>query len=131
MLPLPTEAFQCQETGANSTLKTSLNEQPENASSECCSIQEKDEKPELKGSEQKLEKAALAPRNTFASKYHEMPFVQEFVTENTTESELFWVAAWSLREMPQMLCQYPRKHTRTKSESKVEEITPNETLDFT
>ena len=77
-LLLPTEAFQSQETCANSTLKTSLEEQPEKASSQCCSMKEKDEKSELEGIEKELEKAALAPTNTFPSKYHEMPFLHDF-----------------------------------------------------
>ena len=94
-------------------------------------MKEKDEKSELEGIEKELKKAALAPRNTFPSKYHEMPFLHDFVTENSTEFELFRVAAWSRKEVPQMLCQYPRKHTRTKSEGKVGKATPNETLDFT
>ena len=94
-------------------------------------MKEKDETSELEGIEKELEKAALAPRNTFPSKYHEMPFLHDFVTENSTEFGLFLVAAVSCKEVPKMLCQFPRKHTRTKSESKVEKATPNETFDFT
>ena len=53
-------------------------------------MKEKDEKSELEGIEKEFEKAALAPRNTFPSKYNEMHVLHDFVTENRTESEFFW-----------------------------------------
>ena len=81
----PRKHFRAKTHAQNSNLKTSLKEQPEKASSQCCSMKEKEEKSELEGIEKELEKAALAPTNTFPSKNHEMPSLHDFVTENSIE----------------------------------------------
>ena len=63
-------------------------------------MKEKDETSELEGIEKEFKKAALASRNTFPSKYHEMPFLHDFMTKNSTEFELFLVAAWGYPRRP-------------------------------
>ena len=87
-------------------------------------MKEKVEKPELKGMEQELQTTALAPRNTFTSKYHDRPFLHDFVTLDSTEFRLFLVRAFSVdfehamqKRVRKMLCSYPRKHFRAKKQA--------------
>ena len=82
-------------------------------------MKEKVEKSKLKGMEEELKKTALAPRNTFTSKYRKRRFCHDFVTQNTTGFRLFLVCALSddfehalQKKVPKMLCQYPRKQFR-------------------
>ena len=67
----PRKHFRAKTHAQNSNLKTSLKKQPEKASSQCCSMKEKDEKSELRRIWKELEKAALAPRSalTRSAKY--------------------------------------------------------------
>ena len=74
--------------------------------------------------EQELKKAALSPRNTFTSKYHDMHFLHDFVTQNTTEFWLLLVRACSVdfehalqKKVRKMRCSYPRKHFRAKKQA--------------
>ena len=64
----PRKQFRANEHTENSNLKTSLNMQPENAISQCCSVKESDQKSHRKGLEFELEKAALSPWNAFPRK---------------------------------------------------------------
>ena len=79
-------------------------------------MKEKVEKSKLKGMEEELRNTALAPRNTFTSKYCDRCFCHDFVTPNTAEFRQFLVRAFSddfehalQKKVPKMLCQYPRK----------------------
>ena len=64
----PRKQFRANEDTENSNLKTSLNMQPENAISQCCSVKESDQKSHRKGLEFELEKAALPPWSAFPRK---------------------------------------------------------------
>ena len=87
-------------------------------------MKEKVEKSKLKGMEEELQNTALAPRNTFTSKYCDRCFCHDFVTPNTAEFRLFLVRAFSddfehalQKKVPKMLCQYPRKQFRANEDT--------------
>ena len=74
--------------------------------------------------EEELQNTALAPRNTFTSKYCDRCFCHDFVTPNTAEFRLFLVRAFSddfehalQKKVPKMLCQYPRKQFRANEDT--------------
>ena len=74
--------------------------------------------------EEELQNTALAPRNTFTSKYRKRRFCHDFVTQNTAEFRLFLVRALSddfehalQKKVPKMLCQYPRKQFRANEDT--------------
>ena len=87
-------------------------------------MKEKVEKSKLKGMEEELQNTALAPRNTFTSKYCDRCFCHDCVTPNTAEFRLFLVRAFSddfehalQKKVPKMLCQYPRKQFRANEDT--------------
>ena len=87
-------------------------------------MKEKVEQSKLKGMEVELQNTALAPRNTFTSKYCDRCFCHDFVTPNTSEFKLFLVRAFSddfehalQKKVPKMLCQYPRKQFRANEDT--------------
>ena len=80
--------FRAKTHAQNSNLKTSLEKQPENAISHCCSRKEKDEKSERNGMGmwKEIKKVALAPRNAIARS----AIFASFFVRTALNSSLFW-----------------------------------------